>query len=395
MNRHEISVIGARPGDRYVESILVGVFSARTTSEEEIAADRPGERGPVLVVVQGGQPRARTYQLVDRMLRSLTPGVVLVDRASAQWEGLAGDGVIVVDRRTPVAMVQGMLVALAERQAAVRSLCGEIEVAERARGGVHGEMTRIHDEMNLAAMVQQELLPRELPEAPGYDIGIIFRPASYVSGDIYGIGRLDEERLGFFVADAVGHGVPAALMTMVISRALKIEDGIGPGEALARLNAELSRGSGGAPRFATAVHGTIELSTRRVTLASAGHPAPLRMGGGEVTPCACEGPLLGVFPDEKFEEFSFELSPGETLLVYSDGFETAFPDAHRRGTTNYLRHLAGVRWPGASHDGTLADSLGELARRLDAEDGSLHRVDDVTAMAICALDDAGAARRAA
>src|SRR5690606_28776723 len=107
-------------------------------------------------------------------------------------------------------------------------------------------------------------------------------------GDIYDIVQLDERHIAFFIADAVGHGVPAALMTMVISRSLRMTRGttagalsstareiVRPGEAMTRLNDELCRGKKDSPRFSTAVYGIFDAAERRVTLSGAGHPPPI------------------------------------------------------------------------------------------------------------------------
>src|SRR5262249_46159125 len=134
-----------------------------------------------------------------------------------------------------------------------------------------------HDELNLAASVQQEMLPRRLPERANLQFGTLFRPAGYVSGDIFDVVELDDEgrHIGFFIADPVGHGVPAALMTMVIHRSLRMtrsldkgsREIVWPGDAMTRLNDELCRGKRESPRFTTAVYGIIDTRTLRVTLA--------------------------------------------------------------------------------------------------------------------------------
>src|SRR5690606_33668702 len=129
--------------------------------------------------------------------------------------------------------------------------------------------------------------------------------------------------------------VPAALLTMVISRSLRSALAAGEpgrplraGEVLARINDDLVRGQRGGPaRFATAVYALVDTRTRRVSIAGGGHPFPLRLRRGHVEPIETDGPLLGVFVNETFNDVQFTLEPGETLLLYSDGFETAFPDA--------------------------------------------------------------------
>jgi phosphoserine phosphatase RsbU/P len=200
--------------------------------------------------------------------------------------------------------------------------------------------------------------------------------------------------VGFFIADAVGHGVPAALMTMVISRSLRMtragdkgREIVSPGEAMTRLNDELCRGKRENPRFSTAVYGIIDTLTRKVTLAGAGHPPPLRICGPCMTRVETEGPLLGVFPGEKYGDETFVMGEDETVLLYSDGFETAFapPTGHsspRRSSEAYLKELASLAWPGPTGGGA-AEALAQLGARLDEQAGSLHQIDDVTAVAIC------------
>ncbi|QQS10174.1 MAG: SpoIIE family protein phosphatase [Phycisphaerales bacterium] len=137
-------------------------------------------------------------------------------------------------------------------------------------------MDRIHDELHLAATVQRELIPVQLPKVAGMELGVIFRPVNYVSGDVYAVELLDVEHLGFFVADAVGHGVPAALLTMALCHNLVTREftgeGLGtriidPADVLARLNLKLCESRQNSSRFATAVYGVVHIPSRRVTIA--------------------------------------------------------------------------------------------------------------------------------
>src|SRR5690606_7329672 len=113
-------------------------------------------------------------------------------------------------------------------------------------------------------------------------VNCLFRPASYVSGDFYDVMRLDEQHIGFFIADAVGHGMPAALLSMYIKRALitkEINAGgyrlLSPGESLGHINDALVEQNLSAATFATALYGYINVNTLDVTFARAGHPAPV------------------------------------------------------------------------------------------------------------------------
>lgn len=361
----------------------------------------------ILLVVGSAFPPARLYAIVDRLQQELLAAALLFPRIGAVEQQLRGNGLIVESHEVAPARLAAMLFALAERQPAICTLDLELTVASRSQGGVRGEMYRLHEELNLAAVVQRELLPASLPQLPGVQFGVLFRPAGYVSGDIYDVRRLDEHHAGFFIADAVGHGVPAALLTMVLTRTLRMNrPGLGgteivwPGEAMTRLNDELCRGVRDNPRFSTAIYGVVNGCTRRVVLAGAGHPPPLRLRRGSVTRVPTDGPLLGIFPGEQYGEVAFTLAEDETLLLYSDGFETAFapPDGEvrrRRSSDAYVYELAALSWPGCGGEESPQAVLEELARRLDRQVGSLHQVDDVTAVAVCPRRCAAEVRAAA
>src|SRR5687767_8776901 len=107
-------------------------------------------------------------------------------------------------------------------------------------------MHRLDEEMRLAARLQQDFLPKHLPQIGPVHFHTLFRPAGYVSGDLYDVMRLDETHVGFYIADAVGHGMPAALLTMFMKNALvtKQIDPSGyrllpPAQTMARLNDSL------------------------------------------------------------------------------------------------------------------------------------------------------------
>lgn len=356
--------------------------------------ERMVEGGPVLIGVGPELSPTSLYQLVDRLQQLVVPAVVLFPVVDQAARGLQGGGVLVESWDADPAFLAAALATLGERQSTVRGLLQDLAIASRYSGGVSGEIDRIHEELNLAAAVQQEMLPRRLPRAPGFECGVLFRPAGYVSGDIYDVVDLGQGLVAFFIADAVGHGVPAALMTMVISKSLRMTrpgDGgggvVSPAEAMTRLNEELCRGVAGSPRFSTAVYGLLDTRTREVRLAGAGHPPPLRIRGANLTRVETDGPLLGVFPGETYTETSFTLGPDETLLLYSDGFETAFAPAvdsrGKRGTDSYLDEIASLAWPDGKTATTIAGALRDLESRIDRAAGSLHQADDVTAVALC------------
>src|SRR5215213_6437920 len=190
------------------------------------------------------------------------------------------------------------------------ALRAELSLLRRRDETLNFHLHRLDEELRLAARLQQDFLPKELPEIGNVRFHTLFRPAGYVSGDLYDVMRLDEKRVGFYMADAVGHGVPAALLTMFIKQALitkEITPGgyrlLPPAESLARLNQTLVDQNLAHATFATALYGVIDAETLQVTVARAGHPAPmvLRGDGKTIEPLQPDGGLLGVFPNEVYD----------------------------------------------------------------------------------------------
>jgi len=362
----------------------------------------------VLLADEPGERLSRTIDRIDDLRRTIV--VIAPPEALARAPRL-GVGVAPLSSDLAPAAAALVLAALMTRQAASDLLLSEHDALRRSQSGLEREMAQIRDELQLAARVQREFMPKRLPECPGLEIAAIFRPCGYVSGDIYDVVRLDETRVGFFIADAVGHGVPAALMTMVLSHGMSMKEirgseyhVVAPGEVLRRCNDALIAGNLPSDRFLTAGYGVIDTATMHVRYAGAGHPPPMVVGAGEARAIETDGPLLGVFPGVEFEETEFTLEAGETLVLYSDGFETAFPDApetedgvgfsRRLPTTRYLDHFARID-EARREAGSLAQAFAQLATAVDAQSGSLHQVDDITALAIAPAHRAARRPRAA
>ncbi len=367
-------------------------------------ADAPPLPAAALIVLGGSEPATLIDRLTEAMLARNVPGVVL-HPDPADWKRFQRFGVLFEAHGSDPRSLASMLFALAERQSAVDALARELHVANRTQAGFRVEMDRLNDELHMAASVQREFLPAGPPAMPGLEVGVIFRPVNFVSGDIYSVERLDDSRMGLFIADAVGHGVPAALLTMVLCHNLRTtEPGalgrsiIEPAVVLERLNARLceARATGG--RFATAAYAIADVERGCVTVAGAGHPPPLIIGDGAATPIETDGPLLGVFPDAAFSQAEADLRPGQSLLMYTDGLEWAFPDLvgpdkQRRTSKRYLEHL--TRLAADAREATVADVMGRLGQLLDEQSGSLHQVDDVTALAVAPRERAKDMRAAA
>lgn len=352
--------------------------------------------GTVVLVVAEHESRTAIMQLADRLLGARAAALLLTEDAESLRPELEPHGLLLERPDTDRVLVARMLHALAARQSAVEAISTDLAIARASQGGLSGEISRLHDELQLAGAVQRRFLPRELPDASGYDFGVLYRPCGYVSGDLYDVVRLDERRIAMILADAVGHGVPAALLTLVIARVLRQQDGAGtarhplgsPAATLARLNAELCIENEAGDRFATAVCAVLDTETHAVSIASAGHPPALVMSDGDGrTITGGGGPLLGVFDRAEYTETRVSLAPGQALLLYSDGFETAFPgrnDDPRRAQANlaYVGQFARALGMADTEDGGLQRALERVGAEVEAESGSLHQRDDLTAVAL-------------
>lgn len=277
--------------------------------------------------------------------------------------------------------INGQLEALQEQ---IKALHDEINLLRRRDETLNFYMSRVDEEMRLAARLQQDFLPKSLPQVGAVRFHTLFRPAGYVSGDLYDVMRLDEKHVGFYMADAVGHGMPAALLTMFIKNALvtkEITAGgyrlLEPGQTMARLNESLIGQNLSYATFATAIYGTINTETLELKLAKAGHPCPMILTpSGGLEAIACEGSLLGIFPEETFGTHTHQLRRGDRLFVFSDGVEVAFSQSDVPDT---------VRWQHELHARRQLDTqrlLEDFISHVDAENGSLQPKDDLTMIVV-------------
>lgn len=227
-----------------------------------------------------------------------------------------------------------------DRRAYEEELLRGRQAAEEARAQAEADRARLQDAL---AVLQQSLLPDALPSIPGVETAAHYHTASpdRLGGDFYDVFPLHGDRFGFFLGDVCGKGPRAAAVTSLTRytlRAAALHDP-DPVSALTTLNKVLhARYSGtGDPRYCTAVFGTLapDTDTGQLTihLASGGHPPVLVLradGTADYLPTP-GGLLIGVLPDARFTTATTVLSPGDTLLLYTDGLTEARTGTDRAG----------------------------------------------------------------
>ncbi len=205
---------------------------------------------------------------------------------------------------------------------------------------------QIDHELELAHRIQQSLLPQTLPDMPPARFAVHYRPCGRVGGDFYDVFRLDEHHVGFYVADVMGHGVPASLLTIFLKKAVRAKEIFGrqyrllpPDEVLHDLNRELIDHALAETPFITMVYALYNRQDSTLTFARAGHPHPLYVPrAGELELWQVHGTLLGVF-DTQFTVQTRRLGPGDKLLFHTDGLEVAGDEA-KQGWCERLQSCA-------------------------------------------------------
>lgn len=205
------------------------------------------------------------------------------------------------------------------------------QIAERAALAV--ENARLYTERTeVARTLQSSLLPEALPEVPGWEIAALYRPAGHesdVGGDFYDFWEVAGDWL-MMIGDVTGKGVSAATVTSLVRHTAwaASEFDSRPGQILARVDAALKR----RPALSVCSGLCLRVSEGRGTIASGGHPLPLRVGDHGVEALGRAGTLLGAFSKFSWPETSFAMGPGETLVAITDGVtDTVGRDDERFG----------------------------------------------------------------
>jgi len=242
----------------------------------------------------------------------------------------------------------------------------------------------LESQLRMAGRVQRDFLPKQLPECSQLQWGTVFLPAEWVSGDIYDIVRLDEQNIGFYVADVVGHGMPAALLTIFLKQALIMRQTQGntyhifePAEVMTNLNARLTEQKLSGNQFITCCYCLLNIETLQLTYARAGHPYPILIRPAQPPlPLEVRGSLLGIFENAEFGQQTVQLQAGDKLLIYSDGAESYIGSSEQEGKFDFNELFRE----------TAALPIDEMMQQFEASLQNQHlkpsEIDDITAIVL-------------
>ncbi len=293
--------------------------TAPTVEQPGVAVDIP-ETDPLFAYLQSapGPVDLTRLELASPALEELREaGVALVVPLVTQGELIGtlnlGPRLSEQDYSTDDRRLLATLAAQAAPAIRVAQLVRE-QAAEAA------ERERFEQELKVAQLIQQQFLPRELPNLPEWQIAAYYGPARVVGGDFYDFIDLGEGRIGVVVGDVTDKGVPAALVMARTHSILRAEAPrlVEPGKVLARAN-ELLAPEMPARMFVTCLYGVLEPATGRFVFANAGHNLPYVRTADGVIELRATGLPLGLMPDIVYEETEGFVGQGEAMLLYSDG----------------------------------------------------------------------------
>src|SRR5215471_5991406 len=185
------------------------------------------------------------------------------------------------------------------------------------------EKAKMEQEMRIAAEIQQALLPKAGHAGPFFKTAASSLPCRSIGGDFYDYVDLPTGAFGFALGDVAGKGPPAALLSAMMQGIFAAQAAASdtPRQTIARVNLALYK-RGIESRFVTLMYGTLE-PDGRLTYCNAGHNPPLVIGKSGVRRLETGGPIVGLFEWATFEEETVTLSPGDWLIVFSDGVSEA------------------------------------------------------------------------
>jgi sigma-B regulation protein RsbU (phosphoserine phosphatase) len=193
-----------------------------------------------------------------------------------------------------------------------------------------------------ARAIQEKLLPREIPQMPGFEIASAWQSARLVGGDYFDILPLDERTLGLCIADVAGKGMPAALLMSNLQAAVRglSSLSVAPNLLCNRLNSIVYRNTE-SDRFITFFYAQLDAPARRLTYVNAGHNAPFVVrSDGSHERLREGGTVLGVFDSRNFEMGSVQLSEGDRVILFTDGVtEACGLEGEEFGEARLLRFL--------------------------------------------------------
>ena len=239
------------------------------------------------------------------------------------------------------------------------------------------ERERIEQELRTAQEIQHTFLPREVPSLPGWQLVPYYQSAREVGGDFYDFLPFADGRLGIIIGDVTDKGMPAALVMTATRTMLRTaaQERTSPSEVLARVN-DLLFDDIPPNMFVTCFYALLDPESGHLCYANAGHEPPFRQLSGSAAELWATGMPLGMMPGTTYDEYETTLTPGESLLFYSDGLV----EAHNRRREMFGFARLQTLLANQGDDVSLIDILLDALQRFTG--AGWEQEDDVTLVAL-------------
>lgn len=235
------------------------------------------------------------------------------------------------------------------------------------------EAQALEKQVQMAADVQQRMIPQTPPKVPGIDLAAVYVPCFQLGGDFYDFIPLEGDNIGLAIADVAGKGVPASLIMASVRAAMRaqVDNVYYLYEVVRRINLMLWRDTKPS-EFVTLFYGVLDARNKRLSYCNAGHPPGLILRDGNVIELAGDNMVLGVDPNETYKQSVIDLKSKDILLLYTDGLTDGMN--FKRETFGRQRVLEAFRKGGATAEVVSQNILWELRKFV----GMAPRTDDIT-----------------
>jgi phosphoserine phosphatase RsbU/P len=315
------------------------------------------------------------------------PVKIILDRGDALREGKAERGRLYIfsdDPNYDWSSDRQKLMQIVADQTAVAAVNEELTVELRKRD-------LLDREVEIGAEIQERLLPRKCPDIPGVDLAAYYQNANRVSGDYYDFIPANYDRIGsgvldpatkwsIAIGDVMGKGVPAGLIMTMTRGMLRAEvlNGNTPAKILQHLNRVMYIDLENSSRFVTLFYSEYDPQTRMLSYSNAAHNPPMLWRSGDLQSLDTAGMLIGLEPDNYYEESHVQLQSGDVILYYTDGLTDAADLNGQRFDEENLRRSFVRACEQHNHPQPIAD---DIFREIRAFTGTeQEQSDDMTAV---------------
>ena len=257
-------------------------------------------------------------------------------------------------------------------------------VVNRLIKRIEEQNKELNDELEKAHEMQMRLMPEASPQVNGFDIAGTCRPATHVGGDFFQYYPTDEDSIVLILADVTGHGMQAAIPTVLFSGILQneMEESVAPDIHLSRLNRSLHR-TLDRRTFICCTMATLDITQNRVTLTNGGCPYPYyyQASTKSITELCLDGFPLGVRSGSQYDSIEVTLEPGDVLVLCSDGIIEA---GNQQDIFGFERTAQAIE--GASKENFSAkEIITHLMSEVDLFTDSAEQLDDQTIVVLKAM----------